>query len=400
MNYNQKNGWSSVGKIHGTSSIGGERGQEGGDDRTGNSGNKTRIFRDRKDGTRQQGSQNGRFDHRGRGGHRCGKIGKTAPHFKHIEGLMAAAFSPLDNAGKVNVSIVPEYYQFLRRNGVMGVFINGTSGEAFSLSTAERKLIVDAWVAARAGDQQDKGTSPLMLIVHVGATGISEEIELAIHARDTRVDGIASMAPLFFKPESLSHLIDHVHRVATAAKNLPYYYYHVPQVNNVDFPMLDFLNQVLDDPRAIPNLAGIKFSLPNFSDYMECQEQHGDSFDLPFCADQVLLSALPLGAIGSIGSTYNYAAPLSNKIIHMFSKGDWREARHLASCLNRLTMKMRDHGSYLSIAKAMLGFKGLNLGTVRSPLRPLGSLDEPSSVILNDIKSCIDNLGISNLMCE
>ena len=45
-----------------------------------------------------------------------------------IIGLIDAPFTPFDEQGNVNLAPIPAYAQLLARNGLKGVFINGSSG--------------------------------------------------------------------------------------------------------------------------------------------------------------------------------------------------------------------------------------------------------------------------------
>ena len=46
-----------------------------------------------------------------------------------IHGLIDAPFTPFLPDGEVNYEIIPSYAELLARNGLRGVFINGSSGE-------------------------------------------------------------------------------------------------------------------------------------------------------------------------------------------------------------------------------------------------------------------------------
>lgn len=51
-----------------------------------------------------------------------------------IEGLIDAPFTPFNEAGEVNYDMIAPYAAMLKKNGLKGVFINGSS------STKNRKL--------------------------------------------------------------------------------------------------------------------------------------------------------------------------------------------------------------------------------------------------------------------
>ena len=290
---------------------------------------------------------------------------------KKIKGLISAPFSPLDGSGNINTKIIQDYYAFLRRNGVIGVFVNGTSGEGFSLTTQERIDIAEAWINARKLDSDPTAKENFKIIIHVGATGIKDVEMLTQHASKIKADGFSTMGPIFFKPGSLEELIRHVQRVAAFAPDIPYYYYHIPQVSGVNFPMISFLDKIETLSTPITNFAGIKYSIPDFYDYNACQVKYGDKYDMPFCSDQILISALPLGAQASIGSTYNVIATLSTEIMQQFEQGNMSQARILENKLNTMVEIFRNTGSYFGMAKRLLVHRGLDLGVVRSPLEDI-----------------------------
>lgn len=49
--------------------------------------------------------------------------------FEKIKGLIDAPFTPFLENGEVNYEPIPAYAAMLKKNGLKGVFINGSSGE-------------------------------------------------------------------------------------------------------------------------------------------------------------------------------------------------------------------------------------------------------------------------------
>ncbi|MCX7935226.1 MAG: dihydrodipicolinate synthase family protein, partial [Planctomycetota bacterium] len=237
--------------------------------------------------------------------------------FAKTEGLIAAPFTPMLPDGGLHLAAIPAYADFLRRNGMIGVFVNGTTGEGQSLTTAERKAVADAWVAAAKG---------LKVFVHVGHVSLAEAQDLAQHAQSVGAFAIAACAPYFFKPASASALAQALAPIAAAAPNLPFYYYHIPAMTGVDVPVAAFLQAAA---QSIPNLAGAKFTYENLLDFQLCLRAEGGRFDMLFGRDEFLLAGLALGAQGGVGSTYNFAAPLYVEIIAACKRGDFAAARDL-----------------------------------------------------------------------
>ena len=279
---------------------------------------------------------------------------------KKIEGLLAAPFSPLDGEGQVNTEVIPAYAKFLKKNGVKGVFVNGTSGEGYSLTTAERKQIAEAWIK----EKEDE----FLVIIQVGSTSIEDAKDMARHAQDQGADAFSTMSPIFFKPSTVQDLANHTAKIAQAAPKLPFYFYHIPQITGVDFSMKKYLELAV---KMTPNLAGIKFSKPNLYEYKHTLQYAGDKFDILYCQDQTLLPALSLGAKGSIGSTYNFAPGISLRVMEAVKNNDVEKAAQYEFELMRLVELLVETGSYFTGAKALLKRSGVDLGIVRSPLRTL-----------------------------
>ncbi len=51
-----------------------------------------------------------------------------------IKGLIDAPFTPFYPNGDVNYEPIPAYAAMLKKNGLKGVFINGSSGEGYMLT--------------------------------------------------------------------------------------------------------------------------------------------------------------------------------------------------------------------------------------------------------------------------
>ena len=83
---------------------------------------------------------------------------------------------------------------------------------------------------------------------------------------------VSALAPSYFKPSTLDLLIASCAKIASAAPDLPFYYYDIPVLTGVNFSMPDFLAAA---PARIPNFAGIKFTNPNLMMYLECLRADG-----------------------------------------------------------------------------------------------------------------------------
>ena len=274
------------------------------------------------------------------------------------EGLIAAPMTAYHPDGTVNLDVVPSYAEFLRSNGVVGVFINGTTGEGFSLALEERKAIADTWMKAVDGE--------FKVIVHVSHTCVVSAWEMARHAAHIGACGIGEMGPIFYRPNNVEELSVHAAQTAAQAPDMGYYYYHMPSMNGVRFPMIDLLQAAAP---MIPNLAGIKYTHEDLVDFQLCREFGDGKYDILYGRDQTLLCSLALGCRGAIGSTYNVMAPLYRRLIDAFDCGNIDEARRLQGISMKVIGLLARTTCFISALKEVMNMIGFSLGGVRSPLR-------------------------------
>ena len=225
-----------------------------------------------------------------------------------LTGLVAAPHTPMHPDGGLNPDGIPAQIRLLQQSGLRGAFIGGTTGESLSLTVAERMKVTEAWTSAA------RGMFPI--VVHVGCNSLSHARSLAEHAAALGADAVAVMAPNFFKP-TLDDLIAYCAAVGAAAPHTPLYYYDIPAMTSVSIPTARFLEQAA---QSIPTLHGVKFTNHDLMTLQECLAL--ESFDIVFGYDELLLAGLVLGVKGAVGSTYIFAAPLYQRLLAAFERGD------------------------------------------------------------------------------
>lgn len=271
-----------------------------------------------------------------------------------MKNLFAATYAPMKEDLNLNVEVVASYGQFLKRNGVYGVFINGSTGDFVSLKTNERNELLEAWA-----DQKKDG---LYLINHVGSTSLKEAEELAAVSVG-KADAVAAIAPFYFKPSSVDQLLEYCKSIAKKAGDLPFYYYHLPVLTGVNFPMAVFAQQA---KKQIPNFAGIKFTENNLVEYHKTNLSHPD-IDIFFGVDEAFYSSLGSLAKGWVGSTYNHISPLYHKIRTEFDNGNLEQALHLQDLAVKFVETLCSYGSFNGTGKSFMSALGVNCGPSRFP---------------------------------
>lgn len=299
-----------------------------------------------------------------------------------LTGLVAAPYTPLRRDGELDLAAIPRLAAMLAHNGVTGAFVCGTTGESYSLTVDERKRVAAAWREAVPPE--------LKLVVHVGHLCLAESCSLARHAQEIGADAIATIAPNFFKPAGAAELVAWCKQVAVAAPQLPFYYYHMPAMTGVTIPVTDLLVEAGD---TIPNFVGVKFTHEDLMDYGCAGRIGGGRYSMLFGRDEILIAGLSIGAVGAVGSTYNFAAPLFVNLIRAFNAGDIEMARAEQARARDFISVLHRRGG-LSAGKSVMKLIGVDCGPVRLPLRQLNESQEAA------LRTDLEAIGFFEYCCK
>ena len=191
-----------------------------------------------------------------------------------IEGLIAAAFSPMHADGSLNLSQVPAVVEHLMGDGIAGLYVCGTTGEGPLLSSQERRATAEAYVAAAA--------NRIPVIVQVGHDSLAESKDLARHAQDIGAQAISAIAPRYFGCDSLDTLMACLSELCAHVPDLPFFYYHIPGLSGVNLNMMRLLERAADQ---LPAFAGIKYSATNVHEFQACLDWAGERYSILFGCD-------------------------------------------------------------------------------------------------------------------
>jgi len=293
-----------------------------------------------------------------------------------LHGLVAATHTPFHADGSLAPEVVTIQAAHLAQQDVTAAFITGSTGEGHSLTRDERVTIFEAW--AEAGSKHG-----IRVIAHAGSNCLEDARYFAAAAADLDLAAVSALAPSYYKPANLTALVDWCASIAAAAPSLPFYYYDIPVLTGVEFPMDAFLGEA---EVRIPNLAGIKFTNPDLNSYKRSLAFHDGRFDLPWGIDENLIDALQAGAKGGVGSSYNFAAPLYQDLMKAFEQGDMDTARERQKQSVELIELLASIG-YLGAAKALMASQGVPVGPARQPIA------NPSAAQLQEVLPRIQDMG-------
>ena len=297
-----------------------------------------------------------------------------------LQGLIVACCTPLKANGSLHLEAVPLLVDHYRTSGVSGLYICGSTGEGISLTSEQRRATAEAFISAAAGD--------FVTLVNVSHNSVDEARSLGEHASKAGADVISAALPVYFDVETIDLAVQTIGEVASAAPNIPFYYYHFPARTRSKLDMRCFLEAAAD---RIPNLRGVKYTAPTLHEYQSCLEAAGGRFDMVWGLDEMLLSALTAGARSAIGSTYNVAAPAFLRLFDLFDRGELEEARELQTRLIELIRLLLSFPFFAAL-KSILTSWGIPCGPCRLPLPSLTETQE------RELHRQLDEFGLERLL--
>lgn len=282
----------------------------------------------------------------------------SSSKLKKFVGLIAPTFTPFNEKSEINLDVIGPYAELLKSKGISAVLINGTTGEGTSLSVQERKKITEKW-------SEICQNLDMVLMVQISGCSFADVIDLAEHAASLKVDGVLCLPELYFKPRSISKLVQYLKDISVYCPTIPIYYYHMPSLTQVDLSMESFMDLAR---KEIPTFAGIKFSSSELDQAVGCLK-HGQVY---LGSVKILCGAVALGFKRAIMTLVNIKPEMCLQIVELMEIGKVQEARQLQHQLNDFvdeTMK-KGNGNWVTTMKAAFNeeFKEINLGTTRKPL--------------------------------
>ncbi len=284
---------------------------------------------------------------------------------KHINGYIAAPFTPMHSNGDLNLDLIPAYADYLIRNGLDGAFVCGSTGEGALLTGEERMALVEKWIEVAEGR--------IKIIVHTGGTNLRDQLELAAHAEQSGAYAIAAMAPAFLPPKRNEELVAYCKSIAEAAKTLPFYYYHIPPLNGVQLSVVELLESAKEE---ISNFAGVKYTSPDIFEFEQCRYVAGGKFEMLWGLDEMFLDGLSYGNSSGVGGTYNHCFSIYKEMKEAYSRGEMELCRQLQHQSHQFCEILGNYRGNIMGGKRIMKFLGLDCGPNRLPLQTISDQEE------------------------
>ena len=263
--------------------------------------------------------------------------------------VLTATVAPFDANGAVDYDRYRALCEFLVENGSDGVVVNGTTGEASTLSEEERIGLIEAALEAIG----DRAT----VVAGTGTNSTAHSVELTEQAHEAGAHAVLVVTPYYNKPPPRG-VVEHFKAVA-AATDRPVVAYNIPArvVINIE-------PETMAELAEIPNVTAVKQSNADLEQARRIVEL---GLDLYAGDDNLVLPFVELGGRGGVCVHTHIVGPQVKELIRLAREGDLDGARQLDEDLEPAYELIGVVTGPIQI-KAALNLLGHEVGGVRLPL--------------------------------
>ena len=272
-------------------------------------------------------------------------------------GSGVALVTPFGADGGLDEEALRELVRFHLREGTDALVVNGSTGEASTMSPDEQRRAVETVVSAvREGERR------VPVIAGCGGSDTAVVARLASQAREAGADAILVAQPPYNKPPQRG-LLAHFRAVMDAG-GLPTIVYNIPGRAAVNI-LPETIETLAEDERVV----GVKEASGDISQVAETARRVGDRVALYSGNDDQIVPLMALGGRGVISVLANVAPRDTSRMAHAFLEGNTGEACALQLRYLPLVAAIFRESNPIPVkaAVAMLGFR---MGDPRLPLVP------------------------------
>ncbi|AMW98070.1 MULTISPECIES: N-acetylneuraminate lyase [Rummeliibacillus] len=272
-----------------------------------------------------------------------------------MKGLFSALLVPFDENGQIIEQGLRDVVRFnIDVQQIDGLYVNGSSGENFLLSTEQKKQIFQI--------VSDENKGKVKLIAQVGSLNLNEAIELGKYATELGYDSLSAVTPFYYK-FTFQEIKAYYETIIRETGN-DMIIYAIPALTGVSMSMAQF-DELFQNEKII----GVKYTDGNFFLLERLRKQYPNKL-IYSGFDEMLIYGAISGVDGAIGSTYNVNGKQAKQIWDLCQTGKVAEAYEVQHKTNDLIEKILELGLYQTL-KEILNVKGIQAGTVKQPMSSL-----------------------------
>lgn len=288
---------------------------------------------------------------------------------KNLKGIFSALLVSFNADGTINEQGLRQIIRYnIDKMKVDGLYVGGSTGENFMLSTEEKKEVFRI--------AKDEVKDQVALIAQVGSVNLKEAVELGKYATELGYDSLSAVTPFYYKftfPE-IKHFYETIIR-ETGNKMIVY---SIPFLTGVNIGVNQFA-ELFENP----NIIGVKFTAGDF--YLLERLRKAFPNHLIYAGfDEMMLPAAVLGVDGAIGSTFNVNGIRARQIFELAQQGKIAEALEIQHITNDLIEGILGNGLYQTI-KGLLEEEGVQAGYCREPMTK--ELNDAQKTVVKELKA-------------
>lgn len=275
-----------------------------------------------------------------------------------FQGIYPALYACYDDQGEVSEKRTAMLASHLLKEGVQGLYVNGSSGECIYLNVEERMRILESVMQAVGGR--------LKVICHVACNNTRDSCRLAAHAESLGVDAVAAIPPIYFHLPDAA-IAQYWNDISAAAPHTDFIIYNIPQLAGVALSA-----ELLRTMKHNPRVRGVKNSSMPAQDIQLFKSLGGKDFTVFNGPDEQFVGGRIMGADAGIGGTYAVMPRLFLRMDEALRAGDIEGAKSSQFAINEIIYLMCSaKGNLYAVMKHILALNGLDVGSVRAPLLAL-----------------------------
>lgn len=272
-----------------------------------------------------------------------------------FEGSGVAIVTPFTDNG-VNYDKLKELLEWHVKQGTDAIVICGTTGEATTMTEAEKKEAIKFTV--------DVINKRIPVIAGTGSNNTKAAIDMSLYAESVGADGLLVITPYYNKTNKRG-LIEHFKAVNEAVAT-PIIVYNVPGRTGMNISPEELL-----ELSKLSNIVAVKEASGNISQIAKIKALCGDSIDIYSGNDDQIVPIMSLGGKGVISVAANIIPKDVHKIVKCYLEGNISESLKLQLDNLNLINKLFIETNPIPVKVAM-NMMGLEVGPLRLPLFDMG----------------------------
>ena len=295
-----------------------------------------------------------------------------------LHGIVVPMVTPLTLNAEIDYKATDKLIEHLITGGVHGIFALGTTGEAQSLSAAQRESFVE-FVGKQINGR-------VRYIVGVSDKSIVDSVKLAAVAKRAGAEGVVATPPYYFAP-SQDDMVAWFTAIADASP-IPVYLYNMPSHVKVNIEP-----QTAVRLASHPNIKGLKDSSHNMTYFQTLSHltREQDDFVLFVGPEEQTAQAVLLGGAGGVNGGANMFPDLYVKLYNAAVAGDLETVKKCQKAIMHIATAIYTVGegpsSYLQGLKGALELLGLCSRTLALPYTAMS--DEKMAIL----KAALDGIS-------